>query len=137
MILRRVFVLLHAGLQKFDSGSDSYIDWEGPVSTALSHGGRVNMRIPKLKKGQTGTELTDWLGITQGGNTATVSAGGALKVDGSAVTQPVSGTLTAVEKTACGSTTYDSGMVTMPNTSTAVTSTATCEIGRASCRERV
>ena len=30
--------------------------------------------------------------ISQGGNTATVSAGGALKVDGSAATQPVSGT---------------------------------------------
>ena len=30
--------------------------------------------------------------VVQGGNTATVSAGGALKVDNSAVTQPVSGT---------------------------------------------
>lgn len=33
--------------------------------------------------------------IVQGGNTAVVSAAGALKVDGSAVTQPVSGTVTA------------------------------------------
>jgi hypothetical protein len=33
--------------------------------------------------------------IRQGGNTAAVSAGGAVKVDGSAVTQPVSGTVTA------------------------------------------
>jgi hypothetical protein len=39
---------------------------------------------------------TPWLfTINQGGNSATVSAGGALKVDGSAVTQPVSGTVTA------------------------------------------
>jgi hypothetical protein len=39
---------------------------------------------------------TPWLfTISQGGNAATVSAGGALKVDGSAVTQPVSGTVTA------------------------------------------
>lgn len=39
---------------------------------------------------------TPWLTtISQGGNSATVSAGGALKVDGSAVTQPVSGTVTA------------------------------------------
>jgi len=39
---------------------------------------------------------TPWLAtISQGGNSATVSAGGALKVDGSAVTQPVSGTITA------------------------------------------
>jgi hypothetical protein len=39
---------------------------------------------------------TPWLAtISQGGNSATVSAGGALKIDGSAVTQPVSGTVTA------------------------------------------
>lgn len=39
---------------------------------------------------------TPWLAsISQGGNTATVSAANALKVDGSAVTQPVSGTVTA------------------------------------------
>jgi hypothetical protein len=39
---------------------------------------------------------TPWLAsISQGGNTATVSAANALKVDGSAVTQPVSGTITA------------------------------------------
>jgi hypothetical protein len=39
---------------------------------------------------------TPWLStINQGGNSATVSAGGALKIDGSAVTQPVSGTITA------------------------------------------
>lgn len=39
---------------------------------------------------------TPWLmSINAGGNTATVSAGGALKVDGSAATQPISGTVTA------------------------------------------
>jgi len=39
---------------------------------------------------------TPWLAtISQGGNSATVTAGNALKVDGSAVTQPVSGTVTA------------------------------------------
>src|SRR6266853_336086 len=70
---------------------------------------------------------TPWLAsLSQGGNTAQVSAGGALKIDGSAVTQPVSGTLTTVPKTSCGTTAYDSGMVTLPTTSTAVTSTATC-----------
>lgn len=38
---------------------------------------------------------TPWLAtIQQGGNPATVSAGGALKVDGSAATQPISGTVT-------------------------------------------
>ena len=39
---------------------------------------------------------TPWLAtINQGGNSATVSAGGALKVDASGATQPVSGTVTA------------------------------------------
>ncbi len=39
---------------------------------------------------------TPWLTtISQGGNSAVVSVGGALRVDGSAVTQPVSGTVTA------------------------------------------
>jgi hypothetical protein len=70
---------------------------------------------------------TPWLAsLSQGGNTAGVTAGGALKIDGSATTQPVSGTVTSVPKTACGTTAYDSGMVTLPTTSTAVTTTATC-----------
>lgn len=43
---------------------------------------------------------TPWLAtISQGGNSATVSAGGALKVDASASTQPVSGTVTANQGT--------------------------------------
>lgn len=44
---------------------------------------------------------TPWLAtISQGGNSASVSASNALKVDGSAVTQPVSGTVTAAQSTA-------------------------------------
>ena len=70
---------------------------------------------------------TPWLAtLSQGGNAALVTASGALKMDGSAVTQPVSGTVTMVPKTACGSTAYDSGIVTLPTASTAVTATATC-----------
>jgi hypothetical protein len=70
---------------------------------------------------------TPWLAsLSQGGNTAQVTAGGALKIDGSAVTQPVSGTLSMVPKTTCGTTAYDSGAIAMPTASTAVTSTATC-----------
>jgi len=42
-----------------------------------------------------------WLAtINQGGNSAAVTAANALKVDGSAVTQPISGTVTAVQATA-------------------------------------
>lgn len=70
---------------------------------------------------------TPWLAsLAQGGNTAVVSAQGALKIDGSGVTQPVSGTVTGVAKTACGTTAYDSGITTLPTSSTAVTTTATC-----------
>jgi hypothetical protein len=70
---------------------------------------------------------TPWLAsLSQGGNTAAVTAASALKIDGSAVTQPVSGTVTAVPKTACGSTSFDSGMNTLPTTATAVTTTSTC-----------
>jgi len=79
-----------------------------------------------LQPGNT-ANTTPWLAsISQGGNAATVSAQGALKIDGSGVTQPVSGTLTVVDKTACGTTAYDSGIAALPTTSTAVTATATC-----------
>jgi hypothetical protein len=70
---------------------------------------------------------TPWLfSLSQGGNAAQVSAQGALKIDGSAVTQPVSGTVTVVDKTACGTTSFDSGVVSLPTSSTVVTATATC-----------
>jgi hypothetical protein len=92
----------------------------GSVWGQLSQSGGSGSSVSAVQSGS-------WLvGITQGGNTATVSAAGALKIDGSAVTQPVSGTLTVVDKTTCGTTAYDSGIVTMPATSTAVTTTATC-----------
>ena len=82
-----------------------------------------------LQPGNT-ANTTPWLAtLSQGGNAAQVTAGGALKMDGSAVTQPVSGTLTMVPKTTCGTTAYDSGMVTMPTASTAVTAAATCVNG--------
>jgi hypothetical protein len=87
--------------------------------------------------------------ISQGGNTASVTAAGAMKVDGSAVTQPVSGTVTVsntgfsvtgslptgsnilgyvrvVPPNTCGTTAYDSGAVALPSTSTVLTATATC-----------
>lgn len=90
--------------------------------------------------------------IVQGGNTAIVSAGGALKVDTSGgtqavtgtfwqATQPVSGTVSVnalptgsnligkvniVPLSGCGGVNYDSGLVSLPNTSTVLTATATC-----------
>lgn len=86
--------------------------------------------------------------IVQGGNTAAVSAAGALKVDGSAVTQPVSGTfwqatqpvsfgalpagsnnigkVNSLPLDACAGANYDSGLLTLPTVSTSVTATNTC-----------
>lgn len=57
---------------------------------------------------------TPWLmSIAAGGNTATVTAGNALKVDGSAVTQPVSGTVSATQSGAWNITNI-SGTVSLP-----------------------
>jgi hypothetical protein len=71
-----------------------------------------------------------WLAsLSQNGNTAQVTSGGALKIDGTEVMQPVSGTLTMVPKTACGTTAYDSGMLTIPTVSTAITASSTCVNG--------
>jgi hypothetical protein len=48
---------------------------------------------------------------------------------GNAVNATQSGTWTVVPKTTCGSTAYDSGMVTIPVASTVVTATPTCVNG--------
>jgi hypothetical protein len=87
--------------------------------------------------------------ISQGGNTASVTAASALKVDGSGVTQPVRGTVMVsnagfgvtgslpagdniigsvrmIPPNTCGTTAYDSGAVALSRTSTVLTSTATC-----------
>ncbi len=57
---------------------------------------------------------TPWLAtISQGGNSATVSAGGALKVDASASTQPISGTVAATQSGTWNITNV-SGTVSLP-----------------------
>src|SRR5262245_4199965 len=71
------------------------------VANAVKTDGSASTQPISGNVGQTGTwtvqpgntpNTTPWLAsISQGGNTATVSATNALKVDGSAVTQPVSG----------------------------------------------
>jgi hypothetical protein len=48
---------------------------------------------------------------------------------GNSVSATQAGTWTVVPKTACGATVYDSGMVTVPASSTVVTATATCVNG--------
>jgi hypothetical protein len=90
-----------------------------------------------LTGGSQKTKLVD----SGGTNAASVSAGGALKVDGSAVTQPISGTVTinpiptgsavigtvnTIDKTACGNTVASQPLAALPTTPTVVFSSATC-----------
>jgi hypothetical protein len=99
------------------------LNQSGGASTSVS---AVQSGTWTIQPGNT-ANTTPWLAsLSQGGNTATVTASNALKVDGSAVTQPVSGTVNVVPKTACGATAYDSGITTLPTTSTVLTTTATC-----------
>jgi len=68
---------------------------------------------------------TPWLAtIAQGGNSATVSAGGALKVDGSAVTQPVSGTFFQATQPVSGTVTANQGGAPWTVTGTGTAGTA-------------
>ncbi|NER87820.1 DUF4157 domain-containing protein [Moorena sp. SIO3A2] len=76
-VLKKVFLLMQAGLKECtDIGTEGnlprYEKWSENVATALSHGGRVNIVIPKLaKKSEAGVRdpyaLLNWLGVTQAG----------------------------------------------------------------------
>jgi hypothetical protein len=59
-------------------------------------GSPVTVLAPYADDGSGGSNCSPQIQIKQGGFVAAVTAAGALKVDGSAATQPVSGTLTAV-----------------------------------------
>lgn len=64
-ILKKVLMLLHAGLQVYDKDEGVHEDYTGAVVRALSHGGRVTIRVPALQKGgNKAYTLTEWLGIT-------------------------------------------------------------------------
>ena len=64
---------------------------------AISAAGEASVQVTQPLPA--GTNLIGKATISQGGNDATVTASNALKVDGSAVTQPVSGTVTANQGT--------------------------------------
>ena len=67
-ILTKIFLILQSGLKVYDAKEKKHIDYkEGDVAKALAHGGRVNIRIPQLKKDEKHTDLTDWIGITEEG----------------------------------------------------------------------
>src|SRR5271165_774281 len=74
-----------------------------PISGSVTASGTVAATQSGTWTVQPGNtaNTTPWLTtINQGGNSATVTASNALKVDGSAVTQPVSGTVTVTQSTA-------------------------------------
>jgi hypothetical protein len=73
-ILERVFLILQNGLRVYDAASGTHPRYQqtdvpdaGDVARALAHGGRVIIDIPRLRPGESGHELTDWLGLTSGG----------------------------------------------------------------------
>ncbi len=66
-ILRKVLLLLHAGLNIYDKNQNRHVAFDGSVCRALSHGGRVNIKIPPRASGQSRHALTDWLGLTKDG----------------------------------------------------------------------
>ncbi|NEQ65194.1 MAG: hypothetical protein F6K21_06790 [Symploca sp. SIO2D2] len=66
-LLRKLFVLMHEGLKERTDNGD-YQPWTENMATALSHGGRINIRIPALNETiDNPFDLTDWLGITVDG----------------------------------------------------------------------
>lgn len=78
-----------------DGGGAISVDDNGGSLTVDGTVGATQSGTWTVQPGNT-ANTTPWLAtISQGGNSAAVSAANALKVDGSAVTQPVSGTVTA------------------------------------------
>ncbi|WP_437658373.1 hypothetical protein [Sorangium sp. So ce1182] len=70
VVLKNIFHLLQAGAEIYDAGSKKHVPLQGvPVAKLLSHGGRVNIQVPK---GSPPYALTEFLGITdRNGNPTT------------------------------------------------------------------
>jgi hypothetical protein len=70
-VLSSVLLVLQHGLKIYDKKKDQHIDYrDGDVVRALAHGGRVAIRIPALRGGESPTSLTDFLGVTEEGERA-------------------------------------------------------------------
>jgi hypothetical protein len=70
-IVKRIFVVLQKGLRYYDA-ENALHEWRAPVAVALSHGGRVNIRIPSVEEGGDPDEFFNWL---TGGETGREEAG--------------------------------------------------------------
>ena len=66
-VLRKVLLLLQSGLQVYDEDQGAHVDYEGAVVRALSHGGRVTVRVPQIVSAKDANKLTEWLGVTTKG----------------------------------------------------------------------
>ena len=58
-ILQRIFALLHLGLQ-YRNGNNPYQAWTQHIAVALSHGGRVNVKLPA----NTDDSILNWLFVS-------------------------------------------------------------------------
>ncbi|MEX8505273.1 DUF4157 domain-containing protein [Leptothrix ochracea] len=71
-ILKKILIILHAGLEINDDKGD-YTKYEGSVVRALSHGGRVNIRIPAITDNNPDPhELFNWIGFGKEGENGLV-----------------------------------------------------------------
>ncbi len=64
VVLERVLLMLHAGLQVYNDKEGEHQDYKGSVVRALSHGGRVTVRVPQIVKKKDANRLMEWLGVT-------------------------------------------------------------------------
>lgn len=69
-VLESVLLILQHGLTLYDPKQGKHVidSGEHDVIRALAHGGRVNIRIPAVRDGESTTALTDFLGVTEGGS---------------------------------------------------------------------
>jgi hypothetical protein len=148
LVLLGISVPIGAQLQQSGGGgSNASVGPTGstaPTSATLA-GGSYNSTLPTLTNGQMGSLQLDSSGrlIAVGAGTAGAAAGGVFSVQGvaSGTALPVTGTIAAVTAitnalpagtnvigyvrtvplTGCGTTAKDSGLIALPNSSTAVT----------------
>jgi hypothetical protein len=67
LVLEKILLLLQFGLQVYDSDQMDHVDYEGAVARALSHGGRVTIRVPQIVSKKDANRLMEWLGVTTKG----------------------------------------------------------------------
>ncbi|MGH8980327.1 MAG: hypothetical protein ACRDWE_04805, partial [Acidimicrobiales bacterium] len=66
-VLEKILLLLQSGLKVYknrEDGQGELQDYSGSVARALSHGGRVTVRVPQIVDAKEANRLTEWLGVT-------------------------------------------------------------------------